>query len=112
MFDPEVRAAYVEALRDAAHAHAVCEEYRAAATRDWEHDTADRLAGRRINALSSPSGVDEADLAPGMPPQAPPLTIWGAWADNVEGSVIDAGHFFPEEVPRETATALDRFFGA
>ena len=34
VFAPEVRAAYVEALRDPAHAHAICEEYRAAATID------------------------------------------------------------------------------
>src|SRR5919202_6967279 len=31
-FPAEVRAAYVEALRGPAHAHAICEEYRAAAT--------------------------------------------------------------------------------
>ncbi|WP_338319911.1 alpha/beta hydrolase, partial [Bradyrhizobium ottawaense] len=30
-FSPAVRAAYVEALRDEAHVHAICEEYRAAA---------------------------------------------------------------------------------
>src|SRR5437016_5032532 len=37
-FAAEVRAAYVQALRDPAHAHAICEEYRAAATVDREHD--------------------------------------------------------------------------
>src|SRR5215475_4486095 len=47
-FPPEVRAAYVQALRDPEHAHAICEEYRAAATIDREHDQADRAAGRRI----------------------------------------------------------------
>jgi haloacetate dehalogenase len=33
VFDGSVRAAYVEALRDEAHVHAICEEYRAAARR-------------------------------------------------------------------------------
>src|SRR3954464_4114815 len=47
-FPPEVRAAYVEALRDADHAHAICEEYRAAATIDREHDKSDRARGCRI----------------------------------------------------------------
>jgi haloacetate dehalogenase len=47
-FPPEVRAAYVEALRDPGHAHAICEEYRAAATIDREHDRADRESRRRI----------------------------------------------------------------
>jgi pimeloyl-ACP methyl ester carboxylesterase len=42
-FSPTVRAAYIEALRDPARVHAICEEYRAAATLDYEHDVADRL---------------------------------------------------------------------
>src|SRR6266513_5497279 len=40
VFPSEIRAAYVEALRDPTHAHAICEEYRAAATIDREHDKA------------------------------------------------------------------------
>jgi len=47
-FSTEGRAAYLDALRDPAHAHAICEEYRAAAALDREHDRADRAAGRRI----------------------------------------------------------------
>jgi haloacetate dehalogenase len=49
-FPSEVRAAYVNALRDPAHVHAICEEYRAAATIDREHDALDLAAGRRIKA--------------------------------------------------------------
>ena len=48
VFCPEVRDAYVEALRDPVHVHAICEEYRAAATLDRVHDDADRTSGRRI----------------------------------------------------------------
>jgi haloacetate dehalogenase len=47
VFAPEIRAAYIQALQDSAHAHAICEEYRAAATIDREHDRADRVSGRR-----------------------------------------------------------------
>src|SRR5262245_3816095 len=47
-FPPEVRAAYVQPLRDPVHAHSICEEYRAAAGIDRAHDQADRAAGRRI----------------------------------------------------------------
>ena len=47
-FGSEARAAYIEALRDPARVHAICEEYRAAATLDHEHDLEDRHAGRRI----------------------------------------------------------------
>ncbi len=48
VFDAQVRAAYVEALRGPARVHAICEEYRAAATLDRLHDEADREADRRI----------------------------------------------------------------
>ena len=47
-FSSEVRAAYIEALRDPARVHAICEEYRAAATLDHQHDLKDRRAGRQI----------------------------------------------------------------
>jgi haloacetate dehalogenase len=42
VFGAEVRAAYIKALQDPAHVHAICEEYRAAATLDREHDVIDR----------------------------------------------------------------------
>jgi haloacetate dehalogenase len=45
---PEVRAAYVAALREPVRVHAICEEYRAAATLDRVHDDADRKSGRRM----------------------------------------------------------------
>jgi haloacetate dehalogenase len=112
VFPPEVRAAYVEALRDPAHAHAICEEYRAAATLDRDHDHADRAAGRRIQcpllALWSETGALESWYAD----EAGPLGLWGPWADDVQGRALQAGHFFPEEAPAETAVALARFFGA
>jgi haloacetate dehalogenase len=47
-FPADVRTHYVQALRSADHAHAICEEYRAAATLDRDHDKADRVSGRRI----------------------------------------------------------------
>jgi haloacetate dehalogenase len=110
-FSAEVRAAYVDALRDPAHAHAICEEYRAGASCDREHDQADRRAGRRIAgpllALWSESGPLDAWYAQ----EGGPLGIWRAWADDVSGRAVDAGHFFPEEIPDETADALARFFG-
>ena len=40
-----------------------------------------------------------------------PLALWRAWAGDVQGEALDAGHFFPEELPEETAKALGRFFG-
>ena len=31
-------------------------------------------------------------------------------APEVQGRAVDAGHFFPEELPEETADELKRFF--
>lgn len=108
-FPPAVRAAYVEALSDLAHVHAICEEYRAAATIDRAHGRADRESGRRIVcpllALWSARGA----LEPWYAEESGPLGLWKAWSDDVTGRALDAGHFFPEEAPAETADALGRF---
>jgi haloacetate dehalogenase len=47
-FPSPVRAAYIAALRDPDTVHAICDEYRAAATLDLAQDTKDQRAGRRI----------------------------------------------------------------
>jgi hypothetical protein len=39
-----------------------------------------------------------------------PLAIWRHWCGQVEGEAMDAGHFFPEELPEQTAGRLQRFF--
>ncbi len=107
-FDAEARAAFVDALRDEAHVHAICEEYRAAATLDHTHDVEDRSAGRRIRcpllALWSGRGPLEAWYEDG------PLALWRGWADDVQGKPMDGGHFFPEELSELTARELHVFF--
>ena len=109
-FDAGARTAYIEALRDPAHVHAICEEYRAATTLDWEHDKADRRAGRRIKcpvlALWSGHGALNVWYAA----EGGPLAIWRAWADDVIGEAVEGGHFFPEEMPETTANRLAGFF--
>lgn len=110
VFPPDVRAAYVAPLRDPARVHAVCEEYRAAATLDREHDEADRASGRRLAcpvlALWSARGGLETWYAGA----GGPLGLWRRWADDVRGEPVDGGHFFPEEIPERTAALLARFF--
>lgn len=111
-FSPAAREAYVAALRGADHVHAICEEYRAAATIDREHDRADRAAGRKINcpmlALWSAAGP----LGTWYENDGGPLALWRQWADDVQGRGVDGGHFFPEEKPEETAAALRDFLTA
>jgi haloacetate dehalogenase len=107
-FSQQVRAEYVRALRDPDHAHAICEEYRAAASIDRAHDRSDREAGHKIHppllALWSAHGPLDTWYAEG------PVALWRDWADDVQGRALGGGHFFPEEAPAQTAAELGRFF--
>lgn len=109
IFRPEVRAAYVEALRDPATIEAICEEYRAAAGIDREHDEADRKAGRRLRppllALWSAAG----GLGNWYEAEGGPLAIWREWAEDLQGEGLAGGHFFPEEYPALVADRLRDF---
>jgi haloacetate dehalogenase len=109
-FSPEVRMHYIDALRDPTHVHAICEEYRAAATLDHNHDRADQQAGRRI---ACPVLVLWSGLGPlnsWYTKEGGPLALWRKWANDVRGKALDAGHFFPEEIPQRTADELNAFF--
>jgi haloacetate dehalogenase len=104
-FPDEVRTEYRRALDDPETIHAICEEYRAAATLDFEQDEADQREGRRIGcpvlALWSGHGV--------LQKWYDTLGIWRGWADDVQGHPLDCGHFLPEEAPEETYSALRAF---
>lgn len=108
-FPSSVRQAYVDALKDASHVHAICEEYRAAASIDRDHDLADREAGRKITcpvlALWSGSG----GLANWYEDVGGPIGLWRRWAVDVQGGATDGGHFFPEEFPEALAARLRQF---
>ena len=110
VFPSKVRETYVQAIRDPAHAHAICEEYRAAATLDREHDNEARTERRRIRCpvlvLWSAFGALETWYTD----SGGPITLWKEWADDVQGHSIRAGHFFPEEASAPTAESLSRFF--
>ena len=112
VFPSEVRAAYIQALRDPSHTHAICEEYRAAATIDREHDKADRAAGRRIACPLLVLWSAHGALDTWYVEESGPVTLWRAWGDDVQGHPLNGGHFFPEEAPEQTAEALNRFFGS
>ncbi|MGX5803950.1 alpha/beta fold hydrolase [Bradyrhizobium sp. Arg314] len=109
-FPPGVRQAYVDALRDPAHIHAICEEYRAAASLDREHDQADREAGRRIACPVLALWSEHGALAEWCAQEGGPSALWRNWADDVSSGALPGGHFFPEVSPIETAATLDAFF--
>ncbi|KAB2343685.1 alpha/beta fold hydrolase [Actinomadura rudentiformis] len=106
-FPPEVRATYAAQFADPDTVHAICEEYRAAATLDHEHDRADR--GRR--RITCPTLALWSAAGP-VAQWYEPLEVWRGWADDVRGAAIDSGHFLPEEAPDETVRHLLDFLAA
>ena len=102
--DERAVAAYLAAFRDPATIHASCEDYRAAASIDLEHDAADR--GRRLTcptlALWGAKGAMGRlyDVA----------AIWREYAEDLAGASLPCGHFLAEEDPEGTVAALEAFF--
>jgi haloacetate dehalogenase len=109
-FDQARRAEYLAQLRDPDHVHAICEEYRAAASIDRDHDRADRMAGRRIACPVLVLWSGAGPLGSWYIDDGGPLELWRELAPNVTGHPVDGGHFFPEEYPEDTAEALAAFF--
>ena len=103
-FDPEAIAEYCRCFADPEAIHASCEDYRAAATIDLEHDKAD--LARKIECpllvLWGARGL--------LPRWFDVAATWRARARNVTARALDTGHFLAEEKPEETANALMEFF--
>jgi haloacetate dehalogenase len=100
---PEVMAEYRRCYRDPATRHAICEDYRAAASIDLEHDAADadaRVLAPLLALWGSRGTVGELfDV----------LATWRDKAMNVTGHSVDCGHSPQEEAPDALLAALRRF---
>ena len=106
IFEPWALAEYEETFRDPATIHATCEDYRAAATIDLEHDRASRAAGQKIRCdllvLWGERGVVGA--------QFDPIGLWQAQCTGaVTGEATPSGHYVPEECPALVADRLRSF---
>jgi haloacetate dehalogenase len=108
-FGPEILEEYVSTYHDPARAHGICEEYRAAATIDVEHDRADKEAGRRIECPMLHLWAEGGPLATFYTKDGGPLGIWRQWAPRAHGQAMKGGHFFPEENPDDTAVLVKQF---
>lgn len=105
--EPEALAEYERCFCRAESIHAACEDYRASAGIDLEHDRASRARQERI-ACDTLVLWGERGLVGKM---FDPLALWQAQcAGKVSGQAVPAGHFIPEERPGPTADALRAFF--
>ncbi|MGL4975574.1 MAG: alpha/beta fold hydrolase [Bosea sp. (in: a-proteobacteria)] len=108
-FAPAALRAYRQSFNDPARIHAACEDYRAGATTDLEHDREDRAAGKHILCPTLILWGENGIPAKG----ASPLAIWReTFAPQAEGRGIASGHFVAEENPTETLAALTPFLAA
>ena len=99
-FDPVALAEYKRCFRDPAAIHAMCEDYRASATIDLEHDV---LSGGQkvacpLLVLWGKDGFVGRRYAP--------LAVWRRYAVDVRGEALPGGHFLLDESPEQTLNAL------
>lgn len=106
--DAAAVAEYARHYRKKTVIEASCEDYRAGATIDREHDRIDREAGRRLECPTLIVwGTSSMSLR-----AAHPLEVWRPWAKDVREVALECGHFVPEEQPEACAAALLDFFAA
>ncbi|SEA47652.1 alpha/beta fold hydrolase [Variovorax sp. YR216] len=107
-FAPEALAEYERCAAIDGTARAICEDYRASATIDLEHDRADILAGRTLDmplrVLWGAHGVVGRCFDV--------LALWRERAQDVTGGTLPCGHYIPEEAPAELVAEALSFFNA
>ena len=103
-FSTEALSEYLTAFKQPDVIHSSCEDYRAAASIDIEHDNADQ--GKKllmpVLALWAKLGVIESCFDA--------LELWRLRADKVEGEALEAGHYMAEEIPKDIAKRMSEFF--
>ncbi len=106
-FHPEALADYLEAARSRETTIGMCEDYRAAATIDLEHDRASRAAGQTITVPTLVLWGSKGKIGKWYDPMA----IWADYcAGPLSGGEITSGHYLAEEAPTAVLGKFDRFF--
>jgi haloacetate dehalogenase len=103
-FTDEAFAEYLRCLSLPGAATGMCEDYRASAGIDLEHDRADIAAGNQVKCpllvLWGQDGIVGRCFSP--------LEEWQKVAVDVSGKALPSGHYIPEEVP---GLLLDEVYG-
>ncbi len=106
-FDPRALAEYERALALPGAAHGLCEDYRASAGIDLEHDRQDRERGSQLTmpllVLWGREGVVHRCFKP--------LDEWRRVAVDVRGEALDCGHYIAEEAPGALIAQAIPFLG-
>jgi haloacetate dehalogenase len=105
-FAPEALAEYERCIAIPGTAASMCEDYRASAGIDLEHDRADQAAGRRLamplRVLWGAEGVVGRCFDV--------LRLWRDVAADVGGAALNSGHYIAEEAPDALLAEVFDFF--
>lgn len=108
IFKDECFEAYVKNMSDPAAVHAMCQDYRAAATLDLDEARDDLANGRLVKCpllvLWGKHGVIERCFDA--------VKEWRAVTQQdvpVEGYAVESGHYLAEEAPEEIVSAIEKF---
>ncbi len=101
LFHPAALAEYRRCCALPGAFHAMCEDYRAGASIDLDHDRTDRALNLRVptplRVLWGEHGVVARCFDP--------LALWQAAAEQVDGQALPCGHYIPEEAPEPLLAA-------
>ena len=99
----EIYKEYLRHFKNPANMHAMCEDYRAGATIDLEHDEQDMNVKITcpVLALWGANGV--------MGTQFNVIETWRERALNVSGKSLPCGHWLPEQLPEQVYEELNKF---
>jgi haloacetate dehalogenase len=95
---------YLRCISEPSAVHGMCEDYRAGASIDLQHDRGDlhRKIACPVLVLWAGQNLiwERFDM----------LSIWGERAQNVTGEALPCGHYLAEEAPDATMARLRAFF--
>jgi haloacetate dehalogenase len=106
IFTPDRWNEYLAGVSNPLSMHAMCEDYRAAATIDLVHDRADREANLTLEmplrVLWGEHGLVNKCFKP--------IEDWQRVANDVSGAAVPCGHYIPEELPELVIEEARGFF--
>ena len=107
-FHPQALADYLAAAHNPDMIRGMCEDYRAAATIDLEHDRAARAAGAKVQCPLLVLWGSKGKIGQWYDP----LAIWRQYCSGeLGGGPLSSGHYLAEEAPHEVLDKFRAFFG-
>jgi haloacetate dehalogenase len=107
-FAPEALAEYERCIQIAGSARGICEDYRASATIDLEHDRVDIAANKKLNMTVKVLWGEHGAVGKNFDV----LGLWRERAVDVSGQSLPCGHYIAEEAPDELLADAYKFFTA